>query len=125
MRQLRYFAVLGDELNYRRAAEKLFISQPALSTAIKQLEHQFGIALFRRNTREVALTDLGAAWLPQVQQALGGIDVQLTRRADLIAPSIRPKYSRLVSVPAQWTRPCGVVSAGPSRSQSPGPNSAA
>ncbi|PRC44262.1 LysR family transcriptional regulator, partial [Mycobacterium sp. ITM-2017-0098] len=74
LRQLRYFAVLGEELNYRRAAEKLFITQPALSTAIKQLEHQFGVVLFHRNTREVALTDLGAAWLPQVQQVLGGVD---------------------------------------------------
>ncbi len=74
LRQLRYFAVLGQELNYRRAAEKLFITQPALSTAIKQLEHHFGVVLFRRNTREVALTDLGAAWLPQVQQALAGVD---------------------------------------------------
>nr|WP_218620523.1 LysR family transcriptional regulator [Mycolicibacterium hippocampi] len=74
MRQLRYFAALGEELNYRRAAEMLFITQPALSTAIKQLEHQFGVVLFTRNTREVALTDLGAAWLPQVQQALAGVD---------------------------------------------------
>ncbi|TRW79336.1 LysR family transcriptional regulator [Mycolicibacterium sp. 018/SC-01/001] len=74
LRQLRYFAVLGQELNYRRAAEKLFITQPALSTAIKQLEQHFGVVLFRRNTREVALTDLGAAWLPQVQQALAGVD---------------------------------------------------
>lgn len=77
MRQLRYFAVLGTELNYRRAAEKLFITQPALSTAIKQLEHQFGVVLFTRSTREVALTDLGAAWLPQVHQALGGVDAVL------------------------------------------------
>lgn len=74
LRQLRYFAVLGEELNYRRAAERLFITQPALSTAIKQLEHAFGVVLFTRNTRAVALTDLGAAWLPQVQQALSGVD---------------------------------------------------
>jgi DNA-binding transcriptional LysR family regulator len=74
LRQLRYFAVLGEELNYRRAAERLFITQPALSTAIKQLEHQFGVQLFTRNTREVTLTDLGAAWLPQVQQAIAGVD---------------------------------------------------
>lgn len=74
LRQLRYFAVLGEELNYRRAAERLFITQPALSTAIKQLEHAFGVALFTRSTREVALTDLGGAWLPQVQQALAGVD---------------------------------------------------
>jgi DNA-binding transcriptional LysR family regulator len=74
LRQLRYFAVLGEELNYRRAAERLFITQPALSTAIKQVEHAFGVQLFTRNTREVALTDLGAAWLPQVQQAIAGVD---------------------------------------------------
>ncbi len=74
LRQLRYFAALGTELNYRRAADTLFITQPALSTAIKQLEHQFGVVLFTRSTREVALTDLGAAWLPQVQQALAGVD---------------------------------------------------
>ena len=74
LRQLHYFAVLGEELNYRRAAEKLFITQPALSTAIKQLEHHFGVMLFRRSTREVALTDLGAAWLPQVQQAIAGVN---------------------------------------------------
>ena len=42
LRQLRYFAVLGEELNYQRAAERLFITQPALSTAIKQLEQAFG-----------------------------------------------------------------------------------
>jgi DNA-binding transcriptional LysR family regulator len=74
LRQLRYFAVLGEELNYRRAAERLFITQPALSTAIKQLEHQFGVALFTRNTREVALTVLGAAWMPTVREALQGVD---------------------------------------------------
>lgn len=74
MRQLRYFAVLGEELTYRRAVEKLFITQPALSTAIKQLEHQFGVVVFTRNTREVALTAPGAAWLPQVHQALAGVD---------------------------------------------------
>jgi DNA-binding transcriptional LysR family regulator len=74
LRQLRYFAVLGEELNYRRAAERLFITQPALSTAIKQLEHQLGVMLFTRSTREVALTDVGAAWLPKVQEALRGVD---------------------------------------------------
>jgi DNA-binding transcriptional LysR family regulator len=71
---LRYFAVLGEELNYRRAAERLFITQPALSTAIKQLEHQFGIVLFTRSTREVALTELGAAWLPEVLKAISGVE---------------------------------------------------
>ncbi len=83
LRQLRYFAVLGEELNYRRAAERLFITQPALSTEIKQLEQSFGVVLFNRNTREVALTDLGAAWLPQVQQALSGVDAVVSNLVTL------------------------------------------
>ena len=74
--------MLGEELNYRRAAERLFITQPALSTAIKQLEHQLGVMLFTRSTREVALTELGAAWLPKVRDALRGIDSAVD---DLIA----------------------------------------
>ncbi len=84
--------MLGEELNYRRAAERLFITQPALSTAIKQLEHQTGVTLFRRNTRAVALTDLGAVWLPRVQDALRGVDAAVD---DLIATSRRDRRIRL------------------------------
>lgn len=84
--------MLGEELNYRRAAERLFITQPALSTAIKQLEHQTAVTLFRRNTRAVALTDLGAVWLPKVQDALRGVDAAVD---DLIATSRRDRRIRL------------------------------
>lgn len=84
--------MLGEELNYRRAAERLFITQPALSTAIKQLEHQTGVTLFRRNTRAVALTDLGAVWLPKVRDALRGVDAAVD---DLIATSRRDRRIRL------------------------------
>jgi DNA-binding transcriptional LysR family regulator len=83
LRQLRYFAILGEELNYRRAAERLFITQPALSTAIKQLEHQLGVMLFTRNTREVSLTEAGAAWLPRMQEALRGLDAAVDHLAAL------------------------------------------
>ncbi|WP_245773933.1 LysR family transcriptional regulator [Pseudonocardia ammonioxydans] len=74
LRQLRYFIVLTEELNYHRAAARLFISQPALSNAIKQLESQFGVALFERSTREVHLTDVGASWLPEVRNAVALVD---------------------------------------------------
>jgi DNA-binding transcriptional LysR family regulator len=63
-----------------------------LSTAIKQLEHQLGVMLLRRNTREVALTELGAAWLPKVHEALGGIDSAVD---DLIALSAHYRRIRL------------------------------
>ena len=84
--------MLGEELNYRRSAELLFITQPALSTAIKALEHQLGVMLFTRNTRAVALTELGAAWLPKVRDALAGIDSAVD---DLIAISAHYRRIRL------------------------------
>jgi DNA-binding transcriptional LysR family regulator len=90
LRQLSYFAVLGEELNYHRAAERLFITQPALSTAIKALEHQFGVLLFTRSTREVALTDVGAAWLPRIQDALRGVEGAVNELAALSAGQGRP-----------------------------------
>ena len=84
--------MLGEELNYRRAAERLFISQPALSTAIKQLEHQTGAVLFTRTTREVALTAAGSTWLPKVQEALRGVDACVE---DLVTSSRRDRRIRL------------------------------
>jgi DNA-binding transcriptional LysR family regulator len=84
--------VLGEELNYRRAAERLFITQPALSTAIKHLEHQFGVELFTRNTRGVALTDVGTAFLPSAVEALRAVDDAIY---DLVALARRNRRIRL------------------------------
>jgi DNA-binding transcriptional LysR family regulator len=100
LRQLRYFAVLGEELNYRRAAERLFITQPALSTAIKQLEHQLGVMLFTRTTREVALTELGQAWMPKVRDALRGIDAAVDDLIDLSAHYRRIRLGYLIGTGA-------------------------
>ncbi|MBD8585663.1 LysR family transcriptional regulator [Frigoribacterium sp. CFBP 13729] len=87
LRLLRYFTVLSQELNYRRAAEVLFISQPALSAAIRQLEAAVGGRLFDRDTRSVALTDLGQKWLPSVEKALREVDLTLATAADLVGRS--------------------------------------
>src|SRR6218665_2847016 len=75
LRALRYFEALGTELNYRRAAEKLFITQPALSAAIQGLERIVGDRLFDRDTRSVSLTATGREWLPHVRKALTQGDV--------------------------------------------------
>lgn len=87
LRLLRYFDVLATELNYRRAAEVLFISQPALSAAIRQLESAVGGRLFDRDTRSVALTEFGRAWLPSVRAALGEVDRSLSTAAELVGRS--------------------------------------
>ncbi|MFC6063728.1 LysR family transcriptional regulator [Streptomyces ochraceiscleroticus] len=69
-RDLRYFAAVAEELNFTRAAERLFISQPALSKQIRMLEKQLGADLFHRDRRAVRLTAVGEALLPHAHGML-------------------------------------------------------
>ena len=58
-RQIGFALDLARTLNYRRTAENMFISQPALTHQIKALEKEVGVALFRRSSRGVSLTPAG------------------------------------------------------------------
>jgi DNA-binding transcriptional LysR family regulator len=73
-RDLRYFVAVAEELHFTRAAERLFVSQPALSKQIRALERQLGTALFVRDRHGVTLTPVGAALLPYARSVLGGWD---------------------------------------------------
>ncbi|WP_055585667.1 LysR family transcriptional regulator [Peterkaempfera griseoplana] len=69
-RDLRYFAAVAEELNFTRAAGRLFVSQPALSKQIRMLENQLGAPLFHRDRRTVRLTAVGEALLPHARGML-------------------------------------------------------
>lgn len=70
VRELRYFATVAEELHFTRAAERLYVSQPALSKQIRALEKQLGIELFRREPKGVSLTEAGTALLPHARRIL-------------------------------------------------------
>ena len=73
-RDLRYFVAVAEDLHFTRAAERLFISQPALSKQIRMLERQLGAPLFLRGSDGVRLTPIGEALLPHAREVLAAWD---------------------------------------------------
>jgi DNA-binding transcriptional LysR family regulator len=69
-RHLRYFVAVAEALSFRGAAQKLNVSQPALSKQIRDLEEECGVRLLDRNTSRVLLTDAGAVLLGEAKQVL-------------------------------------------------------
>ncbi|MGL5455740.1 MAG: LysR family transcriptional regulator [Citrobacter telavivensis] len=70
IRLLRYFAVVAEENNMSRAAQRLFMSQPPLSRHIRQLEERLGVTLFVRHTKGLTLTNEGLRVLEIVRPLL-------------------------------------------------------
>ena len=70
LRVLNYFVATAEELNMTRAAQKLLVSQPALSRQIADLEDELGVKLFNRRSRHLTLTPAGQYLLEQAKEIL-------------------------------------------------------
>ncbi|MFI6578717.1 LysR family transcriptional regulator [Nocardiopsis sp. NPDC050513] len=114
-RPLRYFVAVAEELNFTRAAERLGISAPPLSRAIRRLETQMGVALFERTTHSVTLTPSGTVLLAEARIALDALHAAerraqraaeeepklvLAAKADGDAGLLEPVLARFASDPA-------------------------
>ena len=89
LRDLRYFAAVAEELNFTRAAERLHLSQPALSKQIRGLETTLRAQLFRRDRRQVELTAAGAALYAAAGRLLQDWDDAVAVVADAVAQEAR------------------------------------
>lgn len=92
IRQLEYLVALADTLNFRRAAERSFVSQPALSAQIQKLEELLSVQLFERDSKRVLSTPVGLAVTEHARAVLARCDDLIARAEsfeDPLAGSIR------------------------------------
>src|ERR1700692_4873623 len=81
LRHLRYFVAIGEEENYRRAAQRLNVAQTALSTQIQDLEAELGFKLFYRLPRGVKLSVAGKLFLEDARCILQQVSEAAARAA--------------------------------------------
>jgi len=87
IRQLRYFLVVAEELNFRRAAERLHLTQPPLSRQIAALEAALGVRLLERNGQSTRLTAAGQLAKPAFAQAVAAFEAALRQVGKASSPT--------------------------------------
>jgi LysR family transcriptional regulator, benzoate and cis,cis-muconate-responsive activator of ben and cat genes len=85
LRHLKYFVVVAEEMNFSRAAVRLFVSQPALSRQIKNLEDELGAVLFLRQPDGLKLTEAGVFFLEQAKDIL--------QRSQVAVQTVQSRYT--------------------------------
>ena len=73
--QLRYTIAIAKAGSMNEAAKSLYISQPSLSTAIRELEAETGVEIFRRTNRGIAVTPAGEEFLGYARQVVDGSQI--------------------------------------------------
>ena len=100
MRHLRCFVAVAEELHFGRAAQRLHLTQPPVSLAIKELEDELGVRLLERTSRRIALTPAGAEALQDAYAVLASADL-MRRRAQEAAQGLMGSLTiGFISLPA-------------------------
>jgi DNA-binding transcriptional LysR family regulator len=100
LRHLRYFVAIAEERGFTRAAERLWIAQPGLSTQMRRLEDELGVQLLERHSRGVDLTQAGELFLERARVALAATDAAAATGRDLQAGVIGSLRLGIASGPA-------------------------
>lgn len=116
LRQLRTFVAVAEELNFTRAAQRLYLAQQTVSKTVHQLERELGVELLERTTREVRLTPAGTALLDDGRRALAAVDASFHHAREIgrglagtvtigatpaIAPAERERIAHVLRAGAQ------------------------
>ena len=99
LRHLRYFLVVGETLNFTKAAARLRVAQPALSRQVQDLEDEIGVDLLRRSPRGVTLTAEGKLFLEEVRELLKHVDESVEKTRALARGEYAELHIGYVSVP--------------------------
>ncbi len=88
LRHISAFMAVAKTLNFRRAAETLYMTQPGLTRMIKRLEEDIGVGLFNRTTRSVELTEAGTIFLKEIRPAIEKIRRAISKAQSVEAGNI-------------------------------------